>query len=777
MAQAGPAPADGAATGQGLHAPLQLWAGPECTVNRVGDRYSDQLARNGFAHRLEDMDRLAQLGIRALRFPLLWERTAPDADAAPDWSWADARIGRLRRHGVAVIAGLLHHGSGPRHTHLLDPDFPAKLAAYARAAAQRYPDIEAWTPINEPLTTARFSTLYGLWFPHRRDNRSFVRALLHQVQGTVRAMAAIREAIPHARLVQTEDLGLATAATPALEGQVRFENVRRWLSLDLLAGRVARAHPLWSWLRRHGAQECELMQLVDAPCPPDLVGVNSYVTSERFLDDRLWLYPPALHGGNGRQRYVDIETARVQGRQIGGFAARLQETWERYRLPMAITEVHLGCTREEQMRWLNQAWTCAQDLRAQGVDLRAVTAWAAFGTYDWDSLVTREDGHYEPGLWDASCDPPRPTALAHLAASLAARSPERAAPLAPVLDGPGWWQRALRLAYPCHGDVQSHPVCGQPLLIAGATGTLGRAYARLCEQRGLPYYLLTRQEMDIADPASVDAALARWRPWAVVNAAGFVRVDDAEHELRHWRENVIGAQVLATACARAGVRLLAFSSDLVFDGDTDRPYVEGDLPRPLNAYGRSKLEAERQLLALAPQALVVRSAAFFGPWDRHNFLTLTLDALRRGETVSAPCEQWVSPTYVPDLVHATLDLLIDGERGLWHLANRGAVSWMQWAQLAAQTAGLDSQRVQPQHRPACGWQAPRPRYCALASERGQLMPSLEDGLRRYLQEWEPLPRLPARSLPGEAPQEMPLAEPAPGHTRPPPHTPAAPPRQ
>ncbi len=729
--------------------PLQLWAGPECTVNRVGDRYIDQLARSGFAHRLADIDRLAQLGIRALRFPLLWERIAPSLGTQPDWSWSDARIEQLRGQGIRVIAGLLHHGSGPRHTHLLDPQFPDKLATYARAAAQRYPDVEDWTPVNEPLTTARFSALYGLWFPHRRDDRSLVRALLHQVQGTVQAMAAIRAVIPQARLVQTEDLGLATAATPAMQPQADFENLRRWLSLDLLAGRVDPAHGMWTWLRAHGAQEDELMALVERPCWPDLVGINSYITSERFLDDRLWLYPPRLHGGNGHQRYVDIETARVQGRQIGGFDARLREAWARYQLPLAITEVHLGCTREEQMRWLHQAWEVAQRVRREGVDMRAVTVWAAFGTYDWNSLVTREDGHYEAGLWDAGCNPPRPTALARLASQLGRQGRADAAER-PLLEGPGWWQRALRLAYPCHGDVQSHPVCGQPLLIAGAHGTLGQAYARLCEQRGLPCHLLSRQEMDIADPASVNAALERWRPWAVVNAAGFVRVDEAERDPRHWRENVVGAQVLATACARAGVRLLGFSSDLVFGGELQRPYLESDAPRPLNAYGRSKLEAERRVLAHAPRALVVRTAAFFGPWDAHNFVTRTLETLRRGGIVQAPDDQWVSPTYVPDLVHATLDLLIDGEQGLWHLANRGAVSWVQLARDAAGAAGLAVDRVQALRGCGCEGLAPRPRYSALASERGQLLPALEDGLRRYLREVESAPNDPAPCLPENA---------------------------
>ena len=159
-------------------APLELWAAPEATVNRVGERYLDQIELSGFARRLDDLDRLASLGARRIRFPLLWERTER-GDGSLDFAWADARMARLRELGVEPIAGLLHHGSGPRHTSLLDPDFPAKLAAYARAVAERYPWVQAWTPVNEPVTTARFSGLYGLWYPHRADDRGFVRALMN----------------------------------------------------------------------------------------------------------------------------------------------------------------------------------------------------------------------------------------------------------------------------------------------------------------------------------------------------------------------------------------------------------------------------------------------------------------------------------------------------------------------------------------------------------------------------------------------------------------------
>jgi len=709
---------------------LPLWAGPECTVNRVGDRFFDQLEATGFAHRLDDLDRLASLGIARMRFPLLWERTAPASTAQADWSWADPRLARLRELQVAPIVGLLHHGSGPAHTGLLDTLFPEQLAAYAAAVAERYPWVDAYTPVNEPLTTARFAGLYGLWHPHRADDRSFVRALLHQVRGTVLAMQAVRRVNPAAQLVQTDDLGF-TWSTPPLAYQARFDNERRWLAFDLLCGRVTRTHPMWRYLRGNGATQAELQALADAPCPPDVLGINSYVTSERFLDHRLQRYPRHLHGGNHRHRYADTEAARVRGTPIGGFAARLREAHARYGCPLAITEVHMGCTREEQLRWLRDAWDAAARLRDEGVDLRGLTVWAAFGACDWDSLLTRQQGRYEPGLWDVRAPQPRLTALGELARQLG----HGIAPDHPVLDSPGWWQRELRLVYPVHGPAQHKPVQGRPLLITGATGTLGRAFARLCQLRGLPHHLLSREEMDIADAASVRSALERWQPWGLINTAGYVRVDDAEADERQWRENALGPAVLAAECAAAGVRLLTFSSDLVFGGEQSMPYEEHHATGPLNAYGRAKLSAERDVLGCWPQALVVRTAAFFGPWDVHNFVTQGLALLQRGQPWVAARDQVVSPTYVPDLVQTALDLLIDGETGLWHLANDGAVSWAEFACRAAEAAGLRSSGVLAQPAAELRQRAPRPSFSALASARGRLMPSLDAAIERYVEAW------------------------------------------
>src|SRR4051794_38008468 len=103
---------------------MELWAGIECTVNRVGDAFFDQTVRNGHEHRVGDLDRFAALGITAIRYPVLWERTAPDGLSRASWDWADRRLHRLAELGIRPIVGLVHHGSGPRGTHLLDPDFP-----------------------------------------------------------------------------------------------------------------------------------------------------------------------------------------------------------------------------------------------------------------------------------------------------------------------------------------------------------------------------------------------------------------------------------------------------------------------------------------------------------------------------------------------------------------------------------------------------------------------------------------------------------------------------
>ena len=201
---------------------------------------------------------------------------------------------------------------------------------------------------------------------------------------------------------------------------------------------------MWQYLRWLGVEERALAWFLEHPCPPDMLGINYYITSERFLDDRLQAYPRHVHGGNGRHRYADVEAVRVLAEGHAGVGALLAEAWERYRLPMAITEAHIGCSADEQARWLSELWDEALLSRQQGSDVRAVTIWSLLGAYDWDSLVTKDSGTYEPGVFDVRSGRPQATPLARLAAELG----RGRRPVDPPSRAPGWWRRPERLLYP-----------------------------------------------------------------------------------------------------------------------------------------------------------------------------------------------------------------------------------------------------------------------------------------------------------------------------------------
>jgi dTDP-4-dehydrorhamnose reductase len=605
---------------------MEMWGGVECTVNRVGDRYFDQLARTGHMGRVHDLDRIADLGIRALRFPLLWEHVQPERGAAPNWSWVDRALARLRGRGVRPIVGLLHHGFGPRWIDVRDPAFVDEFGGYARMVAERYPWVESYTPMNEPLTTARFSAMYGHWNPHARDDATFARILVTQLAAIAHAMREIRAVNPRAKLVQTEDLGQITS-TPALAYQRDFENERRWLTWDGLHGRITPEHPCWSYLCDVGGVGRELEALHDAPCPPDVIGINHYITSERYLDDRVERYALDEIGGNGRDVYADVAQVQVDATCRVGVYTLLRQAWARYRRPTAVTECHLGCTREEQMRWLRDVWDAAQKARDDGIDVRAVTSWALLGSYDWDSLVTRESGHYEPGAFDARSNPPRATALATMIRALATNGVHSH----PVLDAPGWWQRP------------SAPANAHSIAIVGAHGQLGRALAAACECRGLAYVAI--------DGDRPRSWLDLLRPWAVVDVNG----DEA------------ALSELAHECAARGIRLAALQS----------------------AEQSHTCEPTRSFL---PEVLRIRGGEWFGAAD-DDPIVRALVTLAGAEPFEASDVPMRAPTFIPDLMHVSLDLLIDDESGSWNLSHETTLTPFELIARVAKRVGVSTERL------------------------------------------------------------------------------------
>ncbi|HEY0743300.1 MAG TPA: family 1 glycosylhydrolase [Chryseosolibacter sp.] len=421
----------------------ELWGGIECSYNRVQGKYFDQLEYSAHYSRIvDDIDAFSKLGITTMRYPVIWERHCPTASSQIDWQLSERGLNALRERNIAPVAGLVHHGSGPKYADFSSPAFATGLQAFAQRVAEKFPWIEYYTPVNEPLTTARFAGLYGLWYPHKRNDKAFVTILLNELKAVVLSMKAIREINPSAKLVQTEDLA-KIYSTPFMAYQAEFENNRRWLTYDILCGKLRGGHPLWKYFLKYAPSEKDLMFFVENPCAPDILGMDYYATSERFLDERLDRYPPHTHGHNHRHKYADVEAVRVRINERTGIDTLLREVWQRYQLPMVLTEVHIHCDYNNQIRWFGKIRDACIQLMKDGIDFRAMTTWAMLGSYGWNRLLTSPGGDYESGAFDVSSAKPQRTPLADYLANLSVDAGYRH----PVLDEKGWWEEDSRLLF------------------------------------------------------------------------------------------------------------------------------------------------------------------------------------------------------------------------------------------------------------------------------------------------------------------------------------------
>ena len=411
--------------------PVEVWASPEPTVARIGrDRWRDQLRDTGHDVRDGDVGLIADLGVHATRYPVLWEKVAPHDAHARDYRWADRRLGALAERGVEPIVTLLHHGSGPAYTSLVDPAFPHLFADYAAATARRFPWVKRWTPINEPLTTARFSTLYATWFPNAFfDDEAFGRAIVNQALAIALASERIRDVIPDARFLLTEDLQSFTAADEGVEAYVAHKRERAFLSCELLQGRIADGHPMHRYLvERCRVDPAQLRRIEGRPQPPDLMGWNYYANSERWL----------ASDGEGHRNVglVDVAPERLDMRTL------LRAAYVRLGLPFALSEVHVIGDERERARWMLQRFADALAVVADGVPVTAFGAWAAFGMVDWVSLLCRDEQVCEDGIYTCPGPDGRPerTLVADVVQALAAGR------MVAIPAEPGWWERDRQAA-------------------------------------------------------------------------------------------------------------------------------------------------------------------------------------------------------------------------------------------------------------------------------------------------------------------------------------------
>ena len=232
-----------------------------------------------------------------------------------------------------------------------------------------------------------------------------------------------------------------------------------------------------------------------------------------------------------------------------------------------------------------------------------------------------------------------------------------------------------------------------------------------------PNGAFSREQVSITDPGALDVVLAERRPDWVFNCAAYNAVDRAETEPESaFAINSQGAFNVAVACKRHQARLVHFSTNFVFDGTLDRPYVESDQASPLSLYARSKLEGEQRVLEALPEALIMRTAALFGGNRGLSFPERIVQRVTDGAQLRVITDQTVNPTYTRDLAVAAIDLAEKGESGIVHAVSEGCSTWYEFAKAVLEVVWLPV-RLEAVSTADFAAAAARPRNGCLASER------------------------------------------------------------
>lgn len=352
-----------------------LWAGGiEDTFvpqTRPGHRALDEYELMGhYTHWREDLALARELGLKALRWGIPWYKVEPEPDKF-DWSWTDQVIPYMVEElKILPIIDLMHYGCPFwLKNEFANKDYPKFVARYSAEFSKRYQSLINWyTPLNEPIINALMCGMRGLWAPYLKGDKGYLRLMIQLAKGIVRTVNAIKEIQPNSVMVHVEATGLTRTIREDLAPLVQEEKHRGYLCYDLISGRLTHDHLLYSWLIRNGASPDDLTELQRNKIRLDVLGMNFYPqwsTKQLYLDNR------------GRIAFRETEP------EGGGFAELISEYYQRYQVPIMITETSAVGSDEVRQKWLQSSVEMIKNLRETGVPVIGYTWFPLFTMIDW----------------------------------------------------------------------------------------------------------------------------------------------------------------------------------------------------------------------------------------------------------------------------------------------------------------------------------------------------------------------------------------------------------
>ncbi len=351
-----------------------------------------------YEHWREDLDLCSEIGVQALRWGIPWYKVEPQRGRF-DWRWTDEVIGYMVEElKIVPIIDLMHYGCPDwLERGFANRNYPQHVAEYSAAVAEQYKHLtKCYTPLNEPIITALMCGMRGLWPPYLRGEKGYIKLMIQIAKGIVRTVKAIRSVDPDSVMFHVEATGLTRTIREDLASLAREETRRGYICYDLITGMLAHDHLLFSWLLRNGAAPDDLVRFQEDPVKLDVVGMNFY---PQWSTKQIYL---------SRAGQIAFREVEPEG---DGFAELIRHYYERYRVPIMITETSALGPDDIRLRWLRSSVASIKTLRAEGVPVIGYTWFPLFTMVDWRYRFAREpveDFYLELGLYQLNREAKRP---------------------------------------------------------------------------------------------------------------------------------------------------------------------------------------------------------------------------------------------------------------------------------------------------------------------------------------------------------------------------------